>query len=65
MPDKLPLDEIIVQLQTHWDVVADWYDDGEPRHWSKVNVKYGLFPGQVPYGPYASGEVWVSPADDG
>ena len=51
------LDEIIHHLQTHWDVVADLYDDGGPRHWAKVDVKYGLFPGQVPYGPYASPEA--------
>jgi Ca2+-binding RTX toxin-like protein len=58
MPDKLPLDEIIVQLQTHWDVVADWYDNGGPRHWPNVNVKYGFFPGLIPSGPYSSPQVW-------
>jgi serralysin len=52
------LDDIIIQLQTHWDVVADLYDDGGPRHWAKVDVKYGFFPGEVPPGPYSSWEVW-------
>jgi serralysin len=52
------LDEIILHLQTHWDVVADWYDDGGPRHWAKVDVKYGLFPGLIPAGPYSRPEVW-------
>jgi hypothetical protein len=57
MPPLITLDDIIIQLQTHWDVVADLYDDGGPRHWAKVDVKYGLFPGQIPYGPYASPEA--------
>jgi hypothetical protein len=51
------LDQIILDLQTHWDVVADWYDDGGPRHWAKVDVKYGLFPGVVPGGPFSRPEV--------
>jgi serralysin len=59
MPEKFTLDQIILQLQTQWDVVEHWpYDDGGPRHWSKVDVKYGFFPGQVPSGPYSPVEVW-------
>jgi Ca2+-binding RTX toxin-like protein len=59
MPEKFTLDQIILQLQTQWDVVEQWpYDDGGPRHWSKANVKYGFFPGQVPTGPYSPWEVW-------
>ena len=67
MPEKFTLDEIILQLQTQWDVVEQWpYDDGGPRHWSKVNVKYGFFPGQVPSGPYSPMEVWGNqPMTDG
>jgi serralysin len=58
MPEKFTLDQIIHQLQTQWDVVEQWpYDDGGPRHWSKVNIQYGFFPGQVPYGPYSSPEA--------
>jgi serralysin len=51
------LTTIINHLQTHWDVVADWYDDGGPRHWAKVDVKYGLFPGLIP-GGLSRPEVW-------
>src|SRR5262245_53871219 len=66
MPEKFTLDQIIHELQTHWDVVADWYDDGGPRHWSKVNVNYGFFPGQVPSGPYSPMEAWGNqPLTDG
>jgi serralysin len=66
MHEKFTLDQIIHQLQTQWDVVADWYDDGGPRHWSKVNVQYGFFPGIAPSGPYSSWEVWGNqPLTDG
>jgi Ca2+-binding RTX toxin-like protein len=67
MPEKFTLDQIIHQLQTQWDVVEQWpYDDGGPRHWAKVNVNYGFFPGQVPSGPYSPLVVWgYQPMTDG
>ena len=51
MHEKFTLDQIIHQLQTQWDVVEQWpYDDGGPRQWAKVDVKYGLFPGHISFG---------------
>ena len=61
MHEKFTLDQIIHQLQTQWDVVEQWpYDDGGPRQWAKVDVKYGLFPGHISW-PHSTEQLGAQP----